>query len=106
MPSTEVFLNQILESLSGLENIRYRSMMGEYVIYYREKIVGDICDDRLLVKPTESAKKYLGNAVYESPYPGAKEMLRVDKTYDSEYLCGLFEAMYDDLPLPKTKKKS
>ena len=80
-------------------------MMGEYVIYYKGKIVGGIYDDRLLVKPVKSAIAYMPAAVYELPYEGAKEMLLVDEVDDSEYLTGLFEAMYDELPEPKPKKK-
>jgi TfoX/Sxy family transcriptional regulator of competence genes len=45
-----------LDQLSGLDGISYRAMMGEYIIYYRGKIIGGIYDDRFLVKPTKSAK--------------------------------------------------
>ncbi len=79
--------------------------MGEYILYYKGKIVGGIYDDRLLVKPVKSAIEYMPNAVYELPYDGAKEMLLVDNVDSAEYLCGLLTAMYDELPKPKTKKK-
>ena len=58
-----------------IEEINYRAMMGEYIIYYRERVVGGIYDDRLLVKPTKSAVSYMTTATYELPYEGAKEML-------------------------------
>ena len=45
----------VLEQLSDLEEINYCAMMGEYIIYYCDRIVGGIYDDRLLVKPTKSA---------------------------------------------------
>ena len=80
-------------------------MMGEFIIYYNGKIIGGIYDDRLLVKPVQSAINYMPNAVYELPYDGAKEMLLVDDVDNKEFLIGLFDAMYDDLPLPMKKKK-
>ena len=80
-------------------------MMGEFIIYYKGKIIGGIYDDRLLVKPMQSAINYMPNAVYELPYDGAKEMLLVDEVDNKEFLIGLFDAMYDNLPAPKPKKK-
>ena len=80
-------------------------MMGEHIIYYRGKIIGGIYDDRFLVKSVKSAIEYMSNAEYELPYGGAKEMLLVDEVDNKEFLIGLFDAMYDDLPAPKPKKK-
>ena len=105
MASSKEYLNFILEKLSELEDITYRTMMGEYIIYYHGKIVGGIYDDRLLVKPVKSAIEYMPNAEYELPYEGAKEMLLVDDVDNKEYLTGLFNSMYDELPAPKPKKK-
>ncbi|MEG0835671.1 MAG: TfoX/Sxy family protein [Christensenellaceae bacterium] len=105
MASTKAYLNFILEQLSELEEITYRAMMGEFIIYFRGKIVGGIYDDRLLVKPVKTAIAYMMTASYELPYEGAKEMLLVDEVDNKEYLTGLFNAMYDELPAPKPKKK-
>ena len=79
-------------------------MMGEYIIYYRGKIVGGIYDDRLLVKPTKSAMTMMPNADMDLPYEGAKEMLLVDDVEDKEFLRELIETMYNELPAPKKKK--
>ena len=105
MASSQNYLKFILEQLSELNDISYRSMMGEFILYYREKVVGGIYDDRLLVKPVKSAIAYIKNPSYELPYDGAKEMLLVDDVDNKEYLSGLFIAMYDELPTPKVKKK-
>jgi TfoX/Sxy family transcriptional regulator of competence genes len=78
-------------------------MMGEYIIYYRGKIIGGIYDDRFLVKDTESAREMIPDAVRELPYDGAKEMLLVRNLEDRDYLRRLVEAMYEDLPAPKRK---
>lgn len=105
MASSKEYLDFILEQLSELEEISYRAMMGEYIIYYRGKIMGGIYDDRFLVKPVKSAIAYMTNVEYELPYEGAKEMLLVDDVDNKEYLTGLFNSMYDELPEPKSNKK-
>ena len=104
MASSKVYLDFVLEQLSGLEEITYRAMMGEYIIYYRGKIVGGIYDDRLLVKPVKSAVSLMPTASYELPYEGAKEMLLVDDVDSKDFLTKLFDAMYEELPAPKKRK--
>lgn len=103
MASSKEYLDFILEQLSQLDEVTYRAMMGEYIIYYRGKIVGGIYDDRLLVKPVKSAVSLMPSATYELPYEGAKEMLLVDNVDSKEFLTELFNAMYDELPAPKKK---
>ena len=105
MASSKEYLDFILEQLSELDEITYRAMMGEFIIYYRGKIVGGIYDDRLLVKPIKAAISYMPTATYELPYEGAKEMLSVDEVDNREFLTGLFNVMYEELPAPKLKKK-
>ena len=80
-------------------------MMGEFIIYYKGKIIGGIYDDRFLVKPVKSAIKMMPEAERQLPYEGAKEMLAVDNVDDREFLMKLLEAMYDELPAGKKKKK-
>lgn len=104
MASTKEYLDFILGQLSNLEEITYRSMMKEYILYYRGKIVGGIYDDRLLVKPVETAIRYMPKVRYELPYDGTKEMLLVEEVDNREFLEGLFQVMYDELPNPKKKK--
>ena len=104
MASSKEYLDFITEQLAGLENVSWRAMMGEYIIYYRGKIVGGIYDDRFLVKPVKAAVDSMPEAELEVPYEGAKEMLLVDNVDDKEFLCSLLEAMYDELPVPKKKK--
>ena len=104
MSSSKVYLDFVLEQLSGLEEITYRAMMGEYIIYYRGKIVGGIYDDRLLVKPVKSAVSFMPTASYELPYEGAKEMLLVDDVDSKDFLTKLFNAMYAELPASKKRK--
>ncbi len=104
MASSKEYLDFILEQLSELDDISYRAMMGEYILYYRGKIIGGIYDDRFLVKPTKSALAMMPNAEMELPYDGAKEMLLVEDVDNKEFLRELLEAMYSELPAPKKKK--
>lgn len=104
MASSKEYLYFILEQLSYLEGITYRGMMGEYIIYYRGKIVGGIYDDRFMVKPTESALKMMPDAERELPYEGGREMVLVDNVENKEFLCELLQTMYEELPMPKKKK--
>jgi Regulator of competence-specific genes len=106
MASSKDYLQFVLEQLSELQEITYRAMMGEFIIYYRGKIVGGIYDDRLLVKPTKSAISYMPTVTYEIPYENAKEMLLVEEVDNKDFLTGLFDVMYDELPTPKPKKKN
>ena len=104
MSSSKAYLDFVLEQLSGLEEITYRAMMGEYIIYYRGKIVGGIYDDKLLVKPVKSAVSLMPTASYELPYEGTKEMLLVDDVDSKDFLTKLFNAMYEELPASKKRK--
>lgn len=105
MSTSKDFLGFVLEQLSDLEEITHRQMMGEYIIYYRGKIAAYICDDRFLVKPVNAAKTLMPGALLEPPYEGAKDMLLVEDVDNKEFLTELFNAMYDELPAPKPKKK-
>ena len=104
MASGKDYLDFVLDQLSDLDEISYRPMMGEYVLYYRGKIIGGIYDDRFLVKPTPSARAMMPQAETELPYEGAKEMLLVDDVENRGFLRELLEMMYDELPVPKKKK--
>ena len=103
MASSKEYLEFILEQLSLLDDISYRAMMGEYIIYYHGKVMGGIYDDRFLVKQTKSSLKMMHDACLELPYEGAKEMIMVDEVDNRDFLKDLFEAMYDELPVPKKK---
>lgn len=105
MATTKDYISFILDQLSGLKDITCRSMMGEYIIYYRGRIAAYVCDNRLLVKPVDAARKYIPEGTLEPPYEGAKDMLLVEDVDSAEYLRGLFEAIYEELPEPKKKQK-
>ena len=104
MATGKQFLEYVLEQLSGLEDVRVRPMMGEYLLYVRDRYAAGLCDNRLLVKPVPSARALLPDAVLEAPYEGAQPMLAVDCLEDRAKLVQLFTAIWEELPPPKPKK--
>ncbi len=101
MASSKEYLEFILDQLSQLDDVSYRAMMGEYIIYCQGKIIGGIYDDRFLVKPVKSAVQMMPDASRELPYEGAKEMLLVNNVDDRAFLCGLVKSIADELPAQK-----
>ena len=105
MASDKEYLTFVLDQLSGLDGIAWREMMGEYILYFRGRIVGGIYDDRLLVKPVPAALSLMPETSREPPYPGAKEMLLVEDVDNGDFLRALFLAMYEELQPVKIRKK-
>ena len=105
MASSKEYADFIIEQLAGLDEITARKMMGEYILYYREKVIGGIYDNRFLVKPTKSAREKMPDAPLELPYEGAKPMLLVDNVENRDFLKELVLAMYEELPESNKKRK-
>lgn len=105
MATSIEYLNSVLERISDIDGIAYRKMMGEYIIYFRDKVAGGIYDNRFLVKPVSAAKRLMPDAELEIPYSGAKEMLRVDDNMSTDSLRFMLNSMYDELPELKRRKK-
>ena len=106
MASTKEYLDFVLEQLSELDEVSFRAMMGEYILYYRGRIFGGIYDDRLLVKPVSIALKLMPDAEMELPYDGAKEMVLVADVDNREFLCELIRCMWEELPAEKRRKRT
>ncbi len=103
MSSSKAYLDFVLGQLSDLDRVSYRPMMGEYVMYYRDKVIGGIYDDRFLLKSTKSVLTMMPDAAREIPYPGAKEMILADID-DRALTANVIKAMYDELPAAKKKQ--
>lgn len=105
MASTREYLDFVLEQLSGLDDISFRAMMGEFIIYYKGKIIGGVYDNRLLVKPVPAVLSLVDAPRYELPYEGAKEMILVEDIDNKEFLARLVSSMYEELPEAKKKRR-
>ncbi|MBR5422554.1 MAG: TfoX/Sxy family protein [Clostridia bacterium] len=104
MASEKEYLEYVMEQLSDVSGVTYRPMMGEFILYARNKIIGGIYDDRLLVKITKASARLMPDAPETLPYEGAKPMLLVEDIDDRALLTELVNAMWDELPAPKKKK--
>lgn len=106
MASSKEYLKYIMEQLSDLDEISYRAMMGEYIIYYRGRIVGGIYDNRFLVKPVNAALSMMPNADRELPYEGAKEMLRLMMWKTNHFLGGYLMQCMVSFQLQRKEKNN
>ena len=93
--TTKDYKDYILEQLNLLDNITYKSMMGEYLLYYKSVLFGGIYDNRLLVKMVENNKKY--NMQESIPYDKAKPMYLVNDIDNKEKLREIILDTYSDL---------
>lgn len=104
MPTSKEFITDFNTITCAIPDVSYRAMMGDYVLYYRGKVVGGFYDNRLLVKPVEGLENLLPTATLQIPYEGAKPMVWIEKL-DGSLLKDVFEYLYKVLPEPKKKKE-
>ncbi|MGN0348250.1 MAG: TfoX/Sxy family protein [Roseburia sp.] len=106
MASSKEFHDYVVGSLQRIGDISTKKMMGEYCIYYKDKLIGDICDNTLLLKPTEAVLRLMPDAERTYPYEGSKtRMVAVDDVENIELMESVLNAMYEELPEPKKKAK-
>lgn len=105
MATSKEYHDYIVECLSKVSDITTKKMMGEYCIYYKGKLIGDICDNRLLVKQTDTSIRLLKNSKLEYPYEGSKTLMYVvEKLEDTDLMRELLEGLNTELPEPKKRK--
>ena len=95
MASTKEYRDYILEQLSTLDDITFKPMMGEYLLYYKGVLFGGIYDDRFLVKIVAGNKKY--NMEESIPYESAKPMFLVDDVDNEDVLKEIIIDTYNEL---------
>jgi len=106
MATSKEFHDYVLASLGKVGDVFTRKMMGEYCIYYRQKLIGDICDNCLFLKPTESVLRLMPDAERAYPYEGSKTlMVVVDDVENTELMAEVLNGMYGELPEPKKKSR-
>ena len=94
MASSKDYLVYVLDLLSNIDNINYKKMMGEYLLYFDGVLFGGIYDDRFLIKKTPSINKY--GFKEEIPYDGAKSMYLID-IEDSRLIKEIILELVNDL---------
>ncbi len=106
MPTNQSFVDYIIDQIHNAGIITAKKMFGEYALYSDKKVIAFICDDQLLIKPTEKGRKYIGDVKEAHAYPGSKMYFLVnDKIDDTNWLSELVRVTASDLPEPKPKIK-
>ena len=107
MASQQATVDRLLERLAGAGRVVAKKMFGEYCVYLDDKPIALVCDDRLYLKPTASGRMLLPDATEGPPYPGAKPHLIVPASVwdDREAMARLARATFDELPVPKPRKR-
>lgn len=106
MATSKEFHDYIVENLRKIGEVSTRKMMGEYCVYYQNKLIGDICNNCLFLKPTESVLRMMPDAERDYPYEGSKtQMVVVDDVENTELMTEVLNEMYKELPEPKKKTK-
>lgn len=106
MGSNADFVEYVCEQLREAGDITHKKMFGEYGVYCDGKIVALVCDDQFFVKKTEAAAALLGdNAEEAPPYIGAKPYFLISDLDDRRFMARLIQAVRDEQPVPKAKKK-
>ena len=95
MATSKDYKDYVIDQLSLLNDITYKPMMGEYLLYYKDVLFGGVYDDRLLVKKVNGNSKY--NMQESIPYDGAKVMYLVDDLDNQELLKDIIIDTYNDL---------
>ena len=89
--------------LSSFGDVRYRKMMGDYVIYLNEKCIITACDNMAFIKKLPCLEVMMQNAETGHPYEGAKEAYILD-TSNQSLLRKVIPVLWDNLPFSKKKK--
>lgn len=104
MATSKDFHDYVMEQLARAGEVSSRRMMGEYCVYFRGKLIADLCDNQFLLKPTPSVLRLLPDAPRAYPYEGAKtQMVVVEDVENTELIRAVLSAMYAELPEPKKK---
>jgi DNA transformation protein and related proteins len=105
MSSDSNFVEYVCDRMNESGQVSFKKMFGEYAIYYDRKVVALVCDNRLFVKPTTSARSTIDNVVEAPPYPGAKPHFLIEEQLDDrQWMSNLIQLTANELPAPKPKK--
>ena len=97
------YIEHLCSSLSSFGEVRYRKMMGDYVIYLNDKCIITACDNMAFIKILSCLEEIMQDAETGHPYEGAKEAYILD-TSNQSLLRNVIPVLWDNLPFPKKKK--
>ena len=105
MSSTLDYVDYVCDQMRGAGEISYKKMFGEYGVYCNDKFIGVICDNQLYIKNTEAGALLYPGCEEAPPYEGAKPHFLIDKVDDYDLMSRFIAATYQELPMPRQKKK-
>ena len=106
MASDLSFVEFVADQMKEAGSITYRKMFGEYALYCDGKVIALICDDQLIIKPTDAGREFICDVVEAPAYKGAKPSFLIeDKFEDREWICDLVRITVNAFSEPKQKKK-
>ncbi len=104
MATTVEYIEFVCEQLSGVGELRYKKMFGEYMVYVNDKPVLTVCDNTVFVKKLECIEEKMQGAEVGFPYKGAKEHYILDID-DSKWCKEIVTILEKVIPVPKPRKK-
>lgn len=106
MASDPEFVDFVVDQFDRDCGVTSKKMFGEFGLFSGGKMFAMVCDDRLLFKPTEAGREYIGDVVEAEPYPGAKPAFLIeDRLEDPDWLSQLARLTVRELPVPKRRKR-
>ena len=79
MATSQEYIEFVCEQLVGIENVRYKKMFGEYMVYVNDKPVLLVCDNTVYVKKLPEIEELMSGAECGVPYDSAKEHYILDR---------------------------
>lgn len=104
MATSIEFIDYVCEQLSGIGEVRYKKMFGEYMVYVNDKPVVIVCDDTAYVKKLPCIEENMKEAECGCPYEGAKEHYVLDID-DDAFARKIVSKVEEVTPLPKKRRK-
>ena len=98
------FNEYVRDCFSEPGDIVIKSMMGGFLVYFKGKLIGDICSDELFLKRTPTSDRLLADSELRYPYEESKTLMYVFDSFDDKALIlELLEGMYAELPEAKKR---
>lgn len=103
MATSKDYIEFVCEQLKNIENVTYKKMFGEYMVYVNKKPVLIVCDNTVMVKKHSVLNEIMKDAPCGYPYDGAKEHYVLD--IENTELCEKAVLLLEEVtPLPKPRK--
>lgn len=104
MATSVEYIEFVCDQITGIGEIRYKKMFGEYMVYVNDKPVLLVCDSTVYVKKLDAIQDKMKDADVGIPYNGAKEhyILDIENSESAKEIVSMLEEI---TPVPKPRKK-